>query len=225
MSHRPRVSGPLDGMPPSRLRASAHARRRSRLRGLTHLTVWPDASVKGEMPVLGPCQGYESAEAVLQSCLASAMEVSGSEGGFFLLSSGPGALEILMPRRLSAETAMDVVLGRAAVAVRQTLRDGRVACTDAQGRALPLQDGFHESNAPACLCVPMELGRRKGLLCLVRPLPARSLGELDLEIVQAVTEQAGLTLSALIAGQALARLEAALCGGGERPPGRPLPVH
>ena len=156
--------------------------------------------------------GYEPVEQILSDILRSAMDVTCAEQGFMLVSREGSVLEVAGARNIRPAEVMDVVLSRAATPVHTALREGRLAAADDSGRSLPIYDGFFETNAPAVLCVPLDLGmRQSGVLCLTRRPAARKLSELDLEIVQALAEQAALAIGAACNQSALTRLEASLC--------------
>jgi GAF domain-containing protein len=155
--------------------------------------------------------GYEPAEQILSDILRSAMEVTGAAQGFILVSRESSVLEVAGARNVRPSEVVDVVLARAASPVHSALREGRPAAADERGRPLPIFDGYFEANSPAVLCVPLDLGlRQSGALCLLRNPNARKLSELDLEIVQALSEQAALAIGAACNHTALARLEASL---------------
>lgn len=158
-----------------------------------------------------PTSGYEPAEQILNEILRSAMEVTGAVQGFILVSREGSVLEVAGSRNLRPSEVVDVVLARAAAPVHSALREGRMAAADDKGRALPIFDGYFETNTPAVLCVPLDLGlRQSGALCILRHPGARKLSELDLEIVQALAEQAALAIGAACHQTALTRLEASL---------------
>lgn len=177
---------------------------------------------KSKKPVLRPdtqggaqflTSGYEPAEQILADIMRSAMEVTGAAQGFILVSREGSVLEVAGTRNLRPSEVVDVVLARAASPLHTALREGRPAAADDQGRALPIFDGFFEQNTPAVLCVPLDLGlRQTGALCILRHPGARKLSELDLEIVQALAEQAALAIGAACHQTALTRLEASLSG-------------
>jgi GAF domain-containing protein len=155
--------------------------------------------------------GYEPAEQILTDILRSAMEVTGAAQGFMLVSRENSLLEVAAARNVRPAEVVDVVLARAAGPVHSALREARPAAADERGRPLPIFDGYFEANSPAVLCVPLDLGlRQSGALCLLRSSCARKLSELDLEIVQALSEQAALAIGAACNQTALTRLEASL---------------
>lgn len=148
---------------------------------------------------------------LLDDILRSACEVAGADQAFFLVTRDEAALEAVATYRMRPGEVMDVVLCRAAHPVHLALRERRLAAADADGRALPVYDGNFELNAPAVLCVPLDLGlKQSGALCMMRKRGARRLSELDLEIVQALSGQAELAIGAERCRSALSRLEASL---------------
>lgn len=156
----------------------------------------------------GGCLG---AARMLEDTLASACQVLGAEQGFFLVCRDEGVMEVASARALRPAEVIDTVLDAAAAAVRMSLRQSCVSATDIEGRTHRLPEQTLECAAPAVLCVPLCLGLgRTGLLCALRSQPERPLTRLDIDIVQALCEQASLTLGMAYAGMALAKLEASL---------------
>lgn len=155
---------------------------------------------------------YEPVEQILSEILRSAMDVAVADQGFILVSREGSVLEVASSRNIRPAEVMDVVLARAASPIHSALREGRLSAIDSRGHTMPVFDGYFEANAPAILCLPMDLGlRQSGTLCLVRkPSGARKLSELDIEIVQALAEQAALAVGAACNQSALSRLEASL---------------
>lgn len=191
---------------------SGYARGRRRT-AEARLAKKPLLRAEGFTPSQFSTSGYEPAEQILADILRSALEVTGASQGFILVSREGSVLEVAGARNLRPSEVVDVVLARAALPLHTALRDGRPAAADDHGRALPVFDGFFENNNPATLCVPLDLGlRQTGALCLLRQSGARKVSELDLEIVQALAEQAALAIGAASHQTALTELEASLCG-------------
>lgn len=155
--------------------------------------------------------GYEPAQEILRSILRSAADLAGADQCFFLVARDDTVLEVAGARNIRPRDIIQVVLGRGAGATGLCLRERRLACADEQGRPMPLLDGVFEANAPAILCLPLDLGlAQAGVLCLLRKRRARRVSELDLEILQALGEQASLAIGAASHQSALTRLEASL---------------
>lgn len=157
--------------------------------------------------------GYEPAEQILADILSSAVDVTGSVQGFILVSREGSVLEVAGTRNLRPSEVIDIVLARAAAPLHAALRENRPAAADEQGHLLSLFEKPAGAAAAlaAVLCVPLDLGlRQTGALCLMRQACARRVSELDLEIVQALAEQAALAIGAACHQTALTRLEASL---------------
>lgn len=155
--------------------------------------------------------GYEPAEQILADILRSALDVTGAAQGFIIVSREGAVLEVASHCNIRPEEIMDASLRLAALPLHGALRENRPSAADSQGRALPIFDGYFETNDPAVLCLPLDLGlRQRGALCVLRQVGARKLSELDLEIVQALAEQAALAIGAACNHTALTRLEASL---------------
>jgi GAF domain-containing protein len=148
---------------------------------------------------------------ILGSILRSAADLLGADQGFIVVCRGDTVLEIACARRMRPGDVMDALLGRCAQATQMALRRRVATCADAHGAPMPMEDGFFEANAPAILCLPLDLGMREGgVLCLLRKRKARRVNDLDWEILQALTEQASLAIGAASHQTALSRLEASL---------------
>lgn len=155
--------------------------------------------------------GYASVHQILIDLLRSSAEVTGAEQAFCLVARDLASLELASSWRIHPSDVMETVLTRAPAAIYLALREQRLACTDSQGRTLPMEDDFFTRNSPAVLCLPLDLGARlAGVLCLSRREPLRVVSELDLEIAQALAEQIALAISAASAFSALTHLEQSL---------------
>ncbi|MEQ1439634.1 GAF domain-containing protein [Fontimonas sp. SYSU GA230001] len=153
----------------------------------------------------------EPAQQVLRNTLRSACEVIGAQRGFILQTRDEPALEVVCAHHVSPRDLLDIVLGCAARALHQSLVHGGLGLADRLGLILPQLDGSFEENAPAVVAVPLELGcPQRGVMCLLRADPPRVLGELDIEILEALAEQAALALRAANQQSALSRLAASL---------------
>lgn len=153
----------------------------------------------------------ESVGQILRDLLRSAAEVLDAKQAFFLIARDEHTLEAAATRNIRPAEVMDLILSQAAHPVHVALFDHQLAAADGDGHALPIYDGYFETNTPATLCVPMDLGlRQTGALCVVRHKGARRLSDLDLEIAQALTEQAAVVIAAARHQSALSHLEASL---------------
>lgn len=154
---------------------------------------------------------YEPVRQILQDILRSASGVLGAAQAFFLVSRGGSVLEVACSHGIEPDEVMNAVLLQAAQPIHSALRERILAGGDLQGCVLPLLDGSFEHCAPAVLCVPLDLGPRlSGVMCLLRRQQPQQLSDLDLEIVQALAEQAALAIGAASHSSALSRLQASL---------------
>lgn len=201
----------MSGRPPLDVLRRDLQRRRSPRRSAAAVRLpSPPQGVEPQLATseFGGCTG---AARMLDDTLASACQVLGAAQGFFLVCHDQGVMEVASARALRPSEVIDAVLDVAAASVRLSLRQSCVSATDVEGRTRPLPDQTLECAAPAVLCVPLSLGLgRTGLLCALRSQPERPLTRLDIDIVQALCEQASLTLGMAYAGMALAKLEASL---------------
>lgn len=153
----------------------------------------------------------EPAQQVLRNTLRSACEVIGAERGFILQTRDDPSLEVVCAHRVGQQDLLDIVLGCAARALHQALVRGGLGLADRLGLIQPQLDGNFEENAPAVVALPLELGsNQRGVLCLLRADPPRVLSELDVEILEALTDQAALALRAANQESALSRLAESL---------------
>lgn len=175
------------------------SRRRQQRRGLHESLTW-----SGD-------HASEPAQEVLRNTLRSACEVLGGERGFILQTREDPSLAVVCTHRIGQQDLLGIVLGCAARALHQALVRGGLGLADRLGLIQPQLDGSFEENAPAVVAVPLELGgRQRGVLCLLRADPPRVLSELDVEILEALADQAALALRAANQEFALSRLAASL---------------
>lgn len=160
----------------------------------------------------------EPAREVLRNTLRSACEVIGAERGFILQTREDPVLEVVGTHGVKRQDLLDLVIGCASPALHRALIGGELGLADRSGVVQPQLDGSFEENAPAVVALPLELsGRQRGVLCLLRNAPARVLSELDIEILEALADQAALALRAASQESALSRLAASLQAFTTRP--------
>lgn len=147
---------------------------------------------------------------LLGDILSSSCEVVGAERSFLLVSRDERSVEVCASHRIHPSEIVQVAFTRAAPALRRTFADACVCLIDAEGQELPLpSDKTHCS--PKLICIPIESALKvSGVLCLERGRKSKQLGELDLEILQALAAQAGNALAAVRTHDALSRLSASL---------------
>lgn len=154
---------------------------------------------------------YEPVQQILRDILRSASGVLGAAQAFILVSRGGSVLEVAGAHEIHPGEVMSAVLAQASLPIHTALREKILTGGDLQGCVLPLLEGALEQRAPAVLCVPLDLGPRlSGVLCLLRQQQPQKLSDLDLEIVQALAEQAALAIGAASHSSALSRLQASL---------------
>lgn len=147
-------------------------------------------------------------EQVLSGILNSAVEVLGGSGGFVLVCQPAGVLEVVSVCGMQPLEALQLTLGAEAAPLRQVLfnTSGPSPGCALQG-AVPTALGSHLFGAE------LDLGAsQRGLMCVLRGADPDSVGELDLEIVQALCDQAAVVIGVQRAGLALAELKASLSG-------------
>lgn len=163
---------------------------------------------------------YEPVQPLLKEILRSTADVLSAHQAFIIVARGEALIEVACTHNIRPSEVVDAVTTGARGPVQTALKEKILTAGDIQGAAMPLLDGFFENNSPAILCVPLDLGSRlAGVLCLLRRHPPRRLSDLDLEIVQALAEQAALAIGAATHSSALSRLKASL----SRP--SPIPAY
>ncbi|TXH03886.1 MAG: GAF domain-containing protein [Nevskiaceae bacterium] len=180
-----------------------------------------DARVRKTAPARrsSPSRAQYSGQAgrIIQDILQSAADVLDADQAYVLTASDDASTETVAAlSSVTARTAQQA-LKRAAPAIRNALLQRRATAADRLGQELPLRAGQRTDDIPAMLCLPLDAHPRSGgVMCLIRRRNARQITALDLEIVQALADQAALALAAASHQRALSRLEASLSG--------PLPV-
>ena len=153
---------------------------------------------------------YDELSPMLRRLLRSACEVMGASQGFFLVARSSQVYDIACAHNMRPADVINAALCGAAQPLAAALSEKLLAAGDLAGCSMPLEDGFFEANSPAVLCVPLDLGLENGALCLLRKKAPRRVSDLDLEIIQALAEQAALALTAASQSRALTRLQASL---------------
>ncbi|MFL6289776.1 MAG: GAF domain-containing protein [Thermoanaerobaculia bacterium] len=145
---------------------------------------------------------------LLPRVVASMLELTNAERGFLLLAGADGELEVAAHAGLSREDFAAAEFGGSLGAVQRALATGEPvvsadACSDAElgERASVIATGIR-----ALLCVPVRaLDRLIGVMYADSRKPGAAFTELDLEILEALSSQAGLAI-------AVARLDQELKG-------------
>lgn len=166
-----------------------------------------------------PSRARHSGQAgrIVQDILQSAADVLDADQAYVLTASDDTATETVAALHAVTARTAQLALKRAARAIRSALLQRRVTAVDRLGQEMPLRAGLPADGNPAVLCLPLDAHPRSGgVMCLMRRRQARQMTALDLEIVQALADQAALALAAVSHQRALSRLEASLS--------EPLPV-
>lgn len=157
--------------------------------------------------------GCEPIQQVLKDILRSASGVLSASQAFIVVSQGGSILSVAATHNIRPVEVANAVLVQASKPIHAALREKILAAGDLQGCVLPPlhADACPENRAPAVLCVPLDIGsQQRGVMCMLRQHQPRRLSDLDLEIVQALGEQAALAISAASHSSALQRLQASL---------------
>lgn len=168
-------------------------------------------TLRAPLPEMVRGTGYEAVRHTLGEILRSASGVVGAAQAFLLVARGDTVLEVAATHDIPPSEVINAVLLQASLPIHTAMREHIIAAGDLQGCVLPLLENALDRCAPAVLCVPLDLGpRQSGVLCLLRTQQPHRLSDLDLEIVQALAEQASLAIGAARHSSALSRLQASL---------------
>lgn len=141
--------------------------------------------------------------AVVEHLLESLLDLCGMERGYVVLAGPGGELQVKATRGAMPEaTSADAFAGSASV-VRQVMASGRplVSASVAASGDLAARRSVAEGGIHALVCLPLcALGGTLGAVYADSQAAQTRLGELDLEILEALTSHAALAI-------ALARLE------------------
>lgn len=156
------------------------------------------------------CTPYDTVQQTLHDIQRSAATVVGAGQGFLLVCRDDRSFEVASTFNLGPQQALSIALSQAAAPLHAALKDKLLATGDLHGDCPTLPaDAF--GILPAALCVPLDLGpRMSGVLCLLRRGQPQHMSDLDVEIVQALAEQAALAICAARHSTALSRLQASL---------------
>jgi GAF domain/FHA domain len=134
---------------------------------------------------------------LLRRFLESAIELTAADRGFILVVGADGMLRVEAAAGFSAEALDDPAFSGSAGAVEQALRSGQVlVVSDLQQDArLSQRPSVVEQRLATLACVPFhDDGRLVGLLYVDGRTVGPGLTELDLEILEALAEQATIAM-------------------------------
>jgi hypothetical protein len=165
---------------------------------------------------------------LLERVVASTLALTGAERGFLLLARVDGTLEVAARAGLSRDDLRAAELSGSVGAVTRVLESGQaVVRSDVRADAeLGARESVVASGIRALLCVPIPVASPQGTAVQSKTpggaiyadsrKPGAAFTELDLEILEALAEQAGLAI-------AVARLDGELRGLADRlgSPGEP----
>ena len=137
---------------------------------------------------------------LLRRFLESAIELTGTDWGFILVVGPDGMLRAEAAAGFAADGLDDPGFSGSAAAVEQALRSGQVlVVSDLQQDALLSQrPSVVEQRLATLACVPFRHdGRLVGLLYVDGRAVGPGLTELDLEILEALAEQAAIAMMSL----------------------------
>ena len=141
--------------------------------------------------------------AVVEHLLESLLDLAGMERGYVVLSGPGGELEVTATRGTGPEAPAAEAFAGSTSVVRQVVASGRpmVSATVAASGTLAARRSVAEGGIHALVCLPLgALGGTLGAVYADSQTAQTRLGELDLEILEALTSHAALAI-------ALARLE------------------
>jgi len=146
---------------------------------------------------LDPAAGLQS---LLARVVTSMLGLTNAERGFVLLAGEDGGLDVAARSGISWDDLRAAEFGGSAGAVEQALASGRaVVISDAQADAeLGVRPSVVAGGIRALVCAPLQaLDRRIGVLYADSRTPGAVFTELDLEILEALSTQAGLAIAAV----------------------------
>lgn len=145
---------------------------------------------------------------LLERVAASMLALTGAERGFLLLPRADGGLEVAARAGLSRDDLRSAELGGSVGAVTQVLASGQpVVRSDVRADAdLGARASVVAAEIRALICVPVVVpDGPRGAMYADSRRPGAAFTELDLEILEALAEQAGLAV-------AVARLQGEVAG-------------
>ena len=146
----------------------------------------------------------------LGDILRSVASITGGSRAFLMISRDQRSVEIAATHRIRPGEILHAAVTRMALAINRAFTDREMTLADRRGELVAPPDA-RNSAAPAWICSPFTSAMRiNGVLCVERQARGKRLTELDLEIVQALTDQAATALAAVRTQGALSRLFAAL---------------
>lgn len=159
---------------------------------------------------------------LLPRVVSSMLQLTNAERGFLLLAGADGELEVAAHAGLSREDFAAEEFGGSLGAVQRVLASGEPvvsadACSDAElgERASVIATGIR-----ALLCVPVHaLDRLIGVMYADSRKPGAAFTELDLEILEALSSQAGLAIAVARLDQELKGLAHRIAEAPEADPG------
>jgi hypothetical protein len=146
--------------------------------------------------------------ALLERVAASMLSLTGAERGFLLLPREDGALRVAARAGLGRDDLRSAEFGGSVGAVARVLANGQpVVRSDVRADAdLGARESVVAGGIRALLCVPIPVpDGPRGAMYADSRRPGAAFTELDLEILEALAEQAGLAI-------AVARLHGELAG-------------
>lgn len=156
-------------------------------------------------------QADAAATTILNNTLQSACRTIGADHGFMLLLRDERSLEVACAYAIAPREVMDVVFGSPGQALQRALFDHSLGLADREGKPLCHPPGSTSKECPTTVAVPLDIDAQTlGVMCLIRQSSTRCLSLLDLELLEAFTEQASLALRAMQQQSALSRLSASL---------------
>ena len=157
-----------------------------------------------------PSDPRVAVDQVLGDILQSACQLVGAERSYLLLSRDERSVEVVASHRIEASEVVHSAFTRAANALQHAFSTGELTCADEAGELMSAPTATRGC-CPALVCAPLESAMKvSGLLCLQRGHGDKKLSALDVEILQALAEQAGTALAAVRTHDTLSRLNAAL---------------
>ncbi len=146
----------------------------------------------------------------LDDILRSVTSVVDGRRAFLMLSRDHRSAEIAATRHIRPGEILHLAVTRVAQVINRAFTDRQMTLADRRGAFIDPPTARQEAS-PAWICAPFTAAMRiNGVLCIERGPHGKGLTSLDLDIVQALTDQAATALAAVRTHDALSRLNAAL---------------
>lgn len=145
-------------------------------------------------------------EEILRQLLSSVLKISGTQRGFAMLTRPDGDLEVACSEGVAAGAGGDAVFQGSRGAVREVLstRTRVVTCDARVHEALAMRKSIIAAQTGALVCLPLAvLERVVGVIYADTPQPGKFFTELDLQLLEELSDHAAVAVAASQLGMEL----------------------